>query len=876
MKVVAKILKTVLTVLITLIAVLFVLSLFLQNRVGEVVLQSLNNTLQTRIETESYRLSLIRKFPKATVQLRNIYVHSSPGFDITAFPGINTDTLLKAKSASVDFRMLDLVRGAYTFTRVGIKNGELNLFTDPDGKNNYSFSKNEGKPGKSLTLSFNRINTTDLKFCYNDRRPNLLIKGVSRSGHFKSRIKNDNIDFEGNSDTRIDHFSLRSFTLPYPFQASIQSGLNSNKKGIFFRRSTMRVENWDFVLNGFIASDDFIDLSIKSGNIDISKIANLLPEKQQKALALFDASGSLKFDCTIKGKSTRTEDPHYDISWSLDDAMVRNRKSNLKLEKLSFEGSFTNGQANSPATSVLSVNTFRSRLGSSDYSGSLLIKNLREPEAELVFKGRLLPAELKEFLNLTNISRAGGSIDLDLKFAGSPKTNSKFRIMDILNLNSNSEILLNSVGLKIDSRNATISDANGKIILNRNVTSTDNVSFFLNGHRAAISGKLENLPGWLAGNNVNLTGSANIVATCFKPESFMTNPGVKEGEKDKSGQNSSSIKFPDDIMVDVNYRLDTLEYKTFRAENITGSLSTKPGMIIIRNVNLNSQKGKISGNGLVVQNRNKSFTGKGSFAVTGIDVHEAFTTFNNFGQNFLKAENLAGSLSGSISLLLPADSLLNPDVRSITAEGRYSISDGSLINFDPVKALSKFISLSELENIKFDKLENDFFIRNNVFYVPQMDIKSSAANLSVNGKHSFDNDYEYHVKMHLSEILSRKARKNKVRHEEFGEVADDGLGRISIFLLVDGKGENVDVSYDMKAQGTQIKDNLKKEKENLKTIFNEEYGLYDRSSDPGQKKESKPRFRIRWDDSPDDVIEEKDDSQEKRKETFLDRLFKKN
>ena len=119
MKVVVRILRTVSIVLISLVIALFVLSLILQNRVGGIVIHSLNSTLQTKIETESYRLSLIKKFPKATVELKNIFVHSSPGFDKAAFRGINTDTLLKARSASVDFRMLDLIRGAYTFTRIG-------------------------------------------------------------------------------------------------------------------------------------------------------------------------------------------------------------------------------------------------------------------------------------------------------------------------------------------------------------------------------------------------------------------------------------------------------------------------------------------------------------------------------------------------------------------------------------------------------------------------------------------------------------------------------------------------------------------------------------------------------------------------------------
>lgn len=874
MKVVVRILRTISIVLISLIVVLFLLSLILQNRVGGIVLHSLNSTLQTKIETESYRLSLIKKFPKATVELKNIFVHSSPGFNLNEFRGINTDTLLKARSASVDFRMLDLIRGAYTFTRIGIKGGELNLFTDAAGNYNYSFSKSGGNSSKDLKLNFKRIDVSDLRFSYNDRRPDLLIKGEFPDGRFKSRIINDIIDFEGASDTRIDLFTLKDFSLRHSIPANIEVGLNKNAKGIFFRKSTMKVANWDFILTGFIAADDFIDINIAADNIDISKVVNLLPEKQKKALAVFDASGFLKFSWSTKGRPTRTEDPHYEISWSLKNAQIKNRKSNLKLEKLSFEGAFTNGPGNSPVTSTMSVRNFNARLGSSDYSGSLSVKNFKSPSAELIFRGRLLPAELREFLDLKSVSRAGGSIDLNLKFSGSPSIKKTFALRDIFTLNSSSEVVLNSVALKIEKRNIDISNANGKVSLNGEATESDDLSFFLNGHKVVLSGTINNFPGWLTGSPVNLTGSASVTTTFFRPESFMNN-SEKKDDKETVPEKKIAVKFPGDVRLDVNYRIDTIEYKTFNARNITGSLSISPGMINLRNVNFSSQEGKISGNGLVVQNRNKSFVGKGSFTVTGVDVNEAFTTFHNFGQNFLKAENLAGSLSGSITLLLPADSLLNPDVRSITAEGKYIITDGSLINFDPVKALSKFISLSELENIKFEKLENDFFIRNNVFYVPQMDIRSSAVDLSVNGKHSFDNEYEYHVKMLLSEILSRKARKTRVRNDEFGEVEDDGLGRTSIYLLMKGKGDNVDVSYDMKAQGNQIKENIKKEKENLKTIFNEEYGLYDKSPETAKKQGTKPRFRIKWDGSSDTTATKKE-PEEERKETFFDRLFKKN
>ena len=107
-----------------------------------------------------------------------------------------------------------------------------------------------------------------------------------------------------------------------------------------------------------------------------------------------------------------------------------------------------------------------------------------------------------------------------------------------------------------------------------------------------------------------------------------------------------------------------------------------------------------------------------------------------------------------------------------------------------------------------------------------MEVKSTAANLSVSGKHDFNNNYEYHVKIQLSELLSKKLRKPRPNTTEFGAVQDDGLGRTSLLLKIINKGKEAKVSYDVKAVGNQIKNDIKTERQTLRKILNEEYGLY--------------------------------------------------
>jgi len=872
MKLAVRLLKITSIITGSLLVLLFIISLAVQNKVAEIVLNTLNNNFATKISTESYRFSLIKKFPKATIELRNVLVLSSHGFDLSAFTGLNTDTLLAARTASVDLRTIDLIRGNYTFTKITVRSGRLNLFTDSSGSNNYEFTEKKpaGEKGNSARLNLNRISLQDLNLVYNDRRADLNIEGIVKDGMLKSRIRGSNIDFEGDLKVFFKLFRLDDFIIRPEIIADLKVGLNQNEKGTFFKKSSMKIASWDFVLTGFVAADNYLDLTVTADNIDISGIPNLLPSKYSKALSAYNPEGTLKFSWITRGKPTSSQDPHYDISFSLSNALIDNRKSNLSISNLSFNGAYTNGEGNRPETSSFKISDFRSKLGSSDYSGSFSLSNFRDPFTELVFRGRLLPSELVEFLNLSKTAEAGGSIDLDLKFSGRPGKKDNFRFTDVFNMASGSRVSFNSVNLNLSNRQLDVKDATGTFIINGS-TLTDNFRLSLNGQDITFSGKFTNFPGWLAGNPVTLNGTASVSASSFRPESFMD---TDEGSGDNTEPEKAPVTFPSDVNLDVDFRLDTLSYKRFEARQISGNLSIRPRMLNFRSFSMASQKGKVTGNGLVVQNPDKSFVGRGSFAVAGVDVNESFTTFNNFGQEFIKAENLEGFLSGNITLVLPVDSLMNPDIHTMAAEGRFIITDGALVNFDPVEALSSFIELSELQNIKFDKLENDFFIKKNVFYLPQMEIRSSAVDLSVNGEHTFDNKYEYHVKMLLSEILSKKSRKTRKPSEDFGEIQDDGLGRTSVFLRIDGNGDDVKVSYDMKAAGNQLKENLKKEKETLKTIIKEEYGLYRRDSGRVDQKESRPRFRISW-EGTETAEDEAEEPAAEKKEGFLDRLFKK-
>lgn len=845
MKILLKILKLSAILILTISVILFTAARVMQDKVADIILKSLNQNISTKLRVGAFRLSFLSKFPKASLELRNVLVRSSPDFNSGEFKGINTDTLLAVGNVSIEFKISDIIRGNYTIERIRARTGMMNFFTDSEGRVNYDISAEKGKKGSGeLTIDLEKVYLSDIRSYYNNLATRLIINGVVRKGTLKSMIHGSNISFNAQGEVQIDSLRLYSTLINKRIMTEVDIDLLKTKSGFNFKKGKMHVDNYDFTLDGFLSSDNIYDLRITGRNIDISKIRHYLPDKYYTMLSEYDIRGILVIDSRIKGLMTRTANPHTETTFRLEKGHITYGKTDLAINNLTFDGSYSNGSRNRPETGILRVKDFSAKLGSAEFKGSFTMSALNDPYAELNLKGKVLTAEIREFFGLNNISRAGGSADFDLKLSGKVNLKNKFGFSELIDLKTEGNIAFNSFSIGLNHDSLLVNDVTGSLLIT-NAIQAKNLKFLYRDQRIAVNGEFRNLLQWLEGRPIQMIATADVSFNRFIPEAFFMN----SYSKGTSVSKKSAFKLPDDLVLDINFKIDSLSYKTFSSSNISGTLNYRPRLLTFKSFNMRSLKGSISGNGFILQNYNKSVLSKGIFNVTNVDVNKAFTAFQNFGQNFLKAENIAGSLSGSFSLLLPLDSLLNPQVNSLTAEGKYMLLSGALINFDPVKELSSFIELSELENIHFEKMENDFFIRNNYVFIPQMEVRSSAVDLSVNGKHSFDNDYEYHVKVLLSEILSKKRKRVRSNVTEFGEVQDDGLGRTSMLLKVVYKGEDIKVSYDMKAAANEVKNNLKTEKKTLKTILNQEYGWYKDDTVVMEKPvEKKPRFKVTWDD----------------------------
>jgi hypothetical protein len=918
---IVKILKITGITVASFMVILIAAAFFLQERVANIVLQKLNDKLITKYEYSSLNFSLLRKFPKASLELKNVVVLSSPGFDKTMFIEANTDTLLQANNVSLEFKITDIISGEYNIGNIEVRNGNVTLLTDTAGRVNYEFTAdNEKSSEKPFMLDLNKITLTNVGALYWNKATEIIIAGDVDKGTLKTTISGDKIDFMAEGKTTITLLKVSYLNISSPFTTEVSIDLQSSDEGIRLENSSMKINKNRVAVSGLVGNDNYIDLAISGTDINISSIKDYLPAGISDKLAVYSPAGILTIDGTIKGKSSRTSLPYLSCDFQLENGAISRAASNMSLTGLTVVGTYSNGNNAAPTTSSLKIEEIKGTINSYIFRGSANIINFEIPLISVVMDGQGDAADLAGFFNLKEITSASGTLAINIKAKGVYDRGREYKLPDIMKFNPALTVKADSFNINLKNNWFVLDNVTGELTVDKDVIA-DNLGFTFREQNIFVDGEFRNLASWLMGENVTVTSSAELKADKLYPERFFNGSGNLEGVEEganmnnradrKNGVNAGgeettkSFQFPDDMVFDATFDIGEFVYREIYAENMEGAVSYKPTLFNIKNLDAEILGGRASANGFLIKNSDLSLMARGTFDLKNVDIHEGFRVFNNFGQDYIKSENIEGNLSGQLSGLLSMDSLFTPNMKTLMVEGNYIINNGALLNFEPIEALSNFIELSELQNIRFESLQNELIIRGNYIYIPLMDIKSSAADLSISGKHSFDNDYEYHVKILLSEILSNKFRRNRGSNQEFGAVQDDGLGRTSILLAIDTDG----VRYDMKAVGDQIRQDIREEKENLRTILNEEYGWFENKDqdrdEVGEQKETTednrfnidwegninqtesdsspvqeqtttttPRFKITWDDTPTE--EESEVVVDEEESKSLRDLFRKN
>ncbi len=856
-----KILKRFIIVAVILIIVVILAGIFISITYEDTAIKYLKKYLDkhliTEITVDKINFSLLKNFPNASVEFKNILAKSTLNFSAKDFSGEKTDPLLIANSIFFEFKLLKLLSGKYILKNIHIKNGKLLALTDKSGKCNYNiWIQGDKKSSSSFYIDMQSLTFTDLEFEIINLKDSYSLTAVSNKISLSGNLSDSVNTLSAKGDLYIRDLIFKNEKIIENRAFAIESNLAYDNSNFSVSSGRIRTDNMVFNVSGDYvkANPPEINLVVSSSKTPVSKLLELFPDYLMTLRKDYLLYGYVNFKTTIAGNLSPADNPDITTDFEISGGAIINRNNKEKLPGIKLKGSFTNGENNNASTSLITIKEFSTSGRDSKLHGDLSILNFNSPFIRLHLNGNIILEDMHKLLNIDTIKYISGTINTAIDLQGKISGLSEIKWKDLAVLSKNCMLTIANAGFRFSGSSFDYRNINGEIIIDEKVK-FNSVSFSIGENNFLVSGNFNNLFEFLFVDDRYLSFNADVISSSVDFESIISPGTGNDVDKENPGKLS-----PDNLYFNSNLSLDKFAYKKFTAANISGIIDYTPEVITLKTFRFNSFNGIINGDGSIIR-QNDKFIVQCRTELESIDIKSLFYSFNNFGQSFILDENLAGDLAGRINFSVGWDNNYNLLKESINADCSINIKNGELIDFEPLKGLSKFIAVEELQRVEFKNLNNEILIRDKTVIIPEMDIYSSAFDISALGVHKFDNSYDYRITVSLSDLLFKKAKRKNQEISEFGIIEDDGMGKISIPLRFTGKDDQYKSSFDKKSALDALKQNISEEKKTIKKIIREEFSVTGRNGSSRKDSAGIRQVNITWEEQNNkkDVIFENRD-----------------
>jgi len=257
---------------------------------------------------------------------------------------------------------------------------------------------------------------------------------------------------------------------------------------------------------------------------------------------------------------------------------------------------------------------------------------------------------------------------------------------------------------------------------------------------------------WYLGEDSTLQKSDNIfelTSTKLDLDALMNYSTENTNEKGhEEAFNIFKIPFSD---LRFKATVKELNYHSYWLQDFSFSGRMTPNhFIYLDDLEIHAADGKLNINGYFNGSDPEEIYFFSKMKADKLDLDMLMVKFENFGQDHFINENLHGKVSGTIESKFLVYPDFTPIIEKSTATMDLIVFDGSLVNFAPLQAMSGYFKDKNLNQVRFDTLQNTFELNNGVLNIPKMNINSSLGFIEIAGKQSLDLSMDYFLRIPLN------------------------------------------------------------------------------------------------------------------------------
>ncbi|MEQ8517805.1 MAG: AsmA-like C-terminal region-containing protein [Cytophagales bacterium] len=764
---------------------------FNQDKIIRAFVNEINNYLDVEAKVEHINLNIFEHWPFVAVELNNASIRG-------ANCGIS-EPLLIVEKLSILANPIAIFKGDFNIRHIFLENGRIYIFRD-QRCSNYDIFKKDSEGGDEINLE--RIILSNIFLDYESRIEHQNFKFYSEKATISGQIKENEIIADHSGKWKV--LALKSDNIEFDSEELIELSHNFKMglKSKFILISDLKSSLYGSNIEGEAVLDllgNQSEISFASKEFQIDKLSAFLNQNAKKYINDYSIKGNFAFDITLNGNVSKN-------NWACDlniktqsiKLKLKNPEQGFRINELNANWTFSN--LSNWKSSILNLQTIRGKNDNSDFTASLKIQDFNNP----TIKAQLFTSQkvdlISKFLHLPIKNNAKGTIDIDLAYNGQlPNKKSGFP----KNAELSGILTLNQVQFETIEPSVLIKDMNGQLVYDNGLLTIQSLLASTVNSHFKLDGTVSNSMDYFLKENSRMFIETSVTSDFINLEEWIN---------DSDEKNEYILKLPDRIIHKHHLNIKKLNFKRFKAQNINGDLSIKNQTLHIDSVRMNVAGGQIMVNMDLDARNPKRIEWFTSGKLNSVFIDSVFYIFRDFNQEFIQQRHLEGQLTASFTGFMISDDHLNFDMDKHIFSINSKVSNGRLILFEPLQAVSKFIREDDLMNLKFDELENEIFIKNSLITLPKMSISSNVRTINVQGTHTFDNQINYDFEIPVT-------REKIDRDERFGQIKDDKSGKTKLLIKLIGTSTDYKVKYNEEALKENIKTGIKEEVKELKKIL---------------------------------------------------------
>ncbi|HNY51822.1 MAG TPA: AsmA-like C-terminal region-containing protein [Bacteroidales bacterium] len=742
------ILKSLLGIVLLILVLLFTVPVIFKGKIKEKVVSVINESVNARVSFGDYKLGFFKNFPNLTFSMNDFSVAGTGDFE--------SDTLATAKSINLIFNLSSLFgKEGYEVRSILIDAAKIKTLVLEDGSANWDIMKesdeteSEGDSDSDIKILLREVKMLNSSFSYIDRESDMAAWLDDLSGSLSGDLTGSKSDLVINLNS--DDFTFEMEGMKYISRVKANAIVNvlADLDSMIFRLrdNTVSLNDLQLKLAGTVImpEDDIeTDLTFMAEETSFKSLISLIPAFYMKDFQDLRADGSFNLSGSAKGVYSSADSTMPDISLNLSvkDGLISYPALPEQIRRINVESAIFVDGKDMDKTRV-DVTGFHFELAGNPFDMRFYLRTpISDPDIDGSARGKIDLGALSKAVPMDSLELSG-LIDIAVDLSGRMSMLEKsqydrFQASGNIGLKDMTVLMTGYPGISIREADMAITPAYAELKkAELNIGSGSDFS---------LGGKLQNYIPYML-KDETISGNLSLYSRQIDMTEIME--GMSSDTEDEDTTSLAVIKVPENIDFDFRAKVDKFSYNKINAENVSGHIVVKDGILSFRDTGMDLLGGKVAFNAAYDTRDTLNPFVNASLSVNNLAVKDAFETFNTIRMLAPTAKGVDGKFAFSLnfSSLLQKDFM--PRIASITGDGKMQSSELTLVESAVFNTMKEVLKLGQGYTNTFKDLNLSFRIREGRIFVNPFNTRVGNIKMNVSGDQGLDQTVNYVIRTEI-------------------------------------------------------------------------------------------------------------------------------